>query len=96
MEYTNLVILIIIFITIIKINKKQMATNEELVTGLNDLTTQITKISAETHATLQKVADLEIALANSGNVSPEVDAAFQALKTSVQSVDDLIPDAPVI
>lgn len=99
MEYINFGILIIIFLTILIINKKQnkrqMATNEELVTGLNELSAQVAKIGTETTLTLAKVAELEAALANAGNVSPEVEAAFLALKDQVTVVDDLIPDAQV-
>lgn len=43
---------------------------------------------------LQKIKDLEDALANAGNTSQEVDDAVQALKASVQTDDDIVPDAP--
>jgi hypothetical protein len=71
-----------------------VTTQAELAADLTAVKDQITKIGAETTATLQKVADLETALGNAGNVSPEVQAAFDALKASVQAVDDLVPDAP--
>lgn len=42
---------------------------------------------------LQKIADLEAAIINAGNTSPEVDAALTALKASVQTDDDIVADA---
>lgn len=76
---------------------KIMATQAELAQSLTDLTVQVNKIGEESKATLQKVTDLETALANAATagqtVAPEVQAAFDALKASVQAVDDLVPNA---
>lgn len=74
--------------------KNIMATQQEIAQQLTALKDQITKIGTETSTTLQKVADLEAALGNQEGVTPELQAAFDALKLSVQNVDDLIPDAP--
>lgn len=41
---------------------------------------------------LNKIADLETALANAGNTTQEVDDALAALKASVQTDDDIVPD----
>lgn len=71
-----------------------MATITELVQGLNDLSAEVAKIGLETQVTLQKVTDLQLALENSQTVTPEVQAAFDALKLQIQAVDDLIADAP--
>jgi chromosome segregation ATPase len=71
-----------------------MTTQAELAAALNDLKATIDKIGAESTATLQKVADLETALANAGTVDTKVQEAFDALKASVKAVDDLVPDAP--
>ena len=74
---------------------KTMATQEQLVADLTALTAQVTKIGTETSTLLTKVADLEAALSASGAaVTPEVEAALAALKSQVQVVDDLVPDAP--
>lgn len=73
-----------------------MANQADLAAGMQSLTEQVTKIGVETAATLQKVADLEAALANADNVSPEVQAAFDALKAQVQKTDDLVPDQPTV
>lgn len=70
-----------------------MTTQTELANALDALTQTVTKIGLETAATLDKVAELEAAMATGGAVSPEVQAAFDALKAQVQSVDDLVPDA---
>ena len=71
-----------------------MATQAEHAQALKDVTAAIAKIGTESSKTLQKVTELEEALANQGNTSPEVDAAMQALKDQVTLVDDLVPDAP--
>lgn len=73
--------------------EKMMATQAELAASLAAVSAQVSKIGTESSATLQKVADLEAALAAAGNTTPEVDAALAALKAQVQVVDDLVPDA---
>ena len=74
-----------------------MATQSDLVADINAVKDQVTKIGIETSATLDKVAELEAALANAGGVggvvTPELQAAVEALKAQVTLVDDLIPDA---
>lgn len=68
----------------------------ELASGLATVSAQVTKIGTESTTTLQKVTDLEAALGNQGSeVSPEVQAAFDALKAQVQIVDDLVADTTV-
>jgi hypothetical protein len=71
-----------------------MATQNELAADLATVKAAVAKIGSETTTTLQKVADLEAALAAGGMTSPAVDAALADLKAQVQAVDDLIPDAP--
>lgn len=68
-----------------------MATQAELAQALTALGTQLDKAKAEI---VQKVADLEAAIANAGSSTPEVDAALAALKGKVQELDDLNADAP--
>ena len=76
------------------LRKQVMTTHQELTEGLTAIATQISKIGDESSATLTKVTELEEALANAGSAVPaEVSAAFEALKTQVQRVDDLVPDA---
>jgi len=61
---------------------------------IKTVTAQLVKIGAESTITLQKVADLEVALGNQDNASQELTDAVAALKTQAQVVDDLTPDAP--
>lgn len=69
--------------------QKIMLNQTELAQQITQLTEQINKSKAEITG---KLADLETALANAGNTTPEVDAALTALKTAVQGVDDIVPD----
>ena len=68
-----------------------MSTQAELAAEILIVKEQVSKIGVETSVTLQKVADLEAALANQGSVTPELQSAFDALKVQVTVVDDLIP-----
>jgi len=68
-----------------------MTTQAELAQALTALGAQLEKARGEI---TQKVSDLEAALAGAANVTPEVQAAFDALKAKVQVLDDLNPDAP--
>lgn len=81
---------------LIKIHHNQkiiMSSQAEIAQGITALSEQVKKIGEESKTTLQKVADLEAALSNQENVTPELQAAFDSLKQQVQAVDDLIPDA---
>lgn len=69
---------------------KIMAEQSELAIQLQDLTAQVVKIGAEIVA---KVEALEAAILAADDVTPEVQAAFDALKVQVQVLDDLNPDA---
>jgi uncharacterized membrane protein YccC len=71
--------------------KTIMATQAELAQQLRDVTAQNEKARGEI---LAKISELETALANAGNTTPEVDEALAALKASVQTDDDLNADAP--
>lgn len=69
-----------------------MATQAQIAAELTTLKDQLVKVGNETTTLIQKVADLEAAIAN-GPVTPELQAAFDAVKAQVQAVDDLVPDA---
>lgn len=75
---------------VMKALKRIIMNQAELAQSLNDLKTQADKAKAEI---VKKVADLETAITNAGNSTPEVDAALANLKGSVQGLDDLNPDA---
>ena len=81
-------------IIILRLQERIMATQAELAQQLTALGVQLGKIGSESSATLAKVSALEEALANAGNVTPELQAAFDAVKAQVQLVDDLVPDQP--
>jgi thymidine phosphorylase len=74
---------------IIKNQSKIMATQAELAQQLRDITSQNEKSRTEI---LQKLADLEAALAAAGGTTPEVDDALRVLKESIQADDDIVPD----
>jgi uncharacterized protein (DUF3084 family) len=74
---------------------KIMATQAELAAQLNTVATQVGKIGQESTKTLEKVQELEEALANQDNVSPELQTAFDNLKSQVQTVDDLVVDTTI-
>lgn len=68
-----------------------MATRAENAQAVADLAAQVRKAKQEI---VNKIAALELAQQNSGNTTPEEDAAMTDLKTAVQGVDDVVPDAP--
>lgn len=88
---------------------KVMATQKEIadqLTAANEALTAVgagvTKIGTETDGLLQKIKDLEDAINNQTNATPELVAAFEAVKATVESlgtlvtsVDDKVPD-PVV
>lgn len=73
---------------IFKQNQTIIMTTQEAVDKLNGVATQLAKVRTE----VQTLVD---AAANSGNVSPELQAAIDSVSAAVQGVDDLNPDATV-
>lgn len=71
--------------------RRIMGTQTEVAEQITALKAQIEKVSTEVQGKLQ---ELETAINDQGDASPEVEAALAGLKTAVQGVDDLIPDAP--
>lgn len=76
---------------VVKLLKRIAMNMQELTAEMVALKAQNDKARAEV---LQKIADLEAAVANAGNTTPEVDAAFADLKASVQTDDDIVTDTP--
>ena len=70
--------------------RKILMKTNELEGQLNTLKAQVDKSKTEV---LKRIADLEGALANTDLPDAAV-TALDALKASVQSVDDINPDAP--
>jgi hypothetical protein len=79
-----------------ELEKKIMATQAELTTQLAATTAKVTKIGTETRTLLDKITALQTAIDNmpAGTVTPELQAAADALDAQVTVVDDLVPDAP--
>lgn len=69
-----------------------MATQIELTAKINAVNTQLQKISRESSATLAKVTELQVIIDGMDEVTPELQAAVDALAAQVQAVDDLTPD----
>ena len=79
-----------------KLNRKVvkiMGTQEELRIQIEALTTQVAKIATETQTLLTRIEEL-LAIINAGTVTPELQAAVDALVAQVAIVDELVPDAP--
>lgn len=71
-----------------------METQAEVVQVLNQVSAQLTKIKGETTGLQQRITDLETAVNNQPNVTPELKAAVENIKAQVQVVDDLVTDTP--
>jgi len=79
--------------TILRKLEAILATQAELAADLASVKDSVTKIGAETSATLVKVAELEALIAAGFQTSPEIDAALAEVKAGLQAVDDLVVDA---
>lgn len=78
--------LLVIFLTQIYLIMK----NAELKEALTALKAQVQKAKEEINT---KIAAMQQAIDNADSVPAEVEAAFGELKTAVQGVDDIVPDA---
>ncbi len=81
-------------------NEQLLAQYNELKTTLADVGTGIDKIGTETDTLITKISELEAAIENGGQTSPEVDEAFagvkavaESLKAKVTAVDSKVPDS---
>lgn len=72
---------------------KIMATQAELTQQLNDQAAQAAKIGNETRSLLDKIQELLAVIAAGQNVSPELQAAADAVGAQLNIVDALVPDA---
>jgi len=92
---TIIIIQLIITNSLIHIKRKVhriMASQEELRIQIETLTTQVVKIQTETQSLLTRIEEL-LAIINAGTVTPELQAAVDALVAQVAIVDGLVPDA---
>ena len=71
--------------------------SEEAVTALNATNETLGKVSGETDALIKEIQRLNDALANAGgSVTPELEAAIQAVDTRAKAIDDLVADVPPV
>lgn len=70
-----------------------MATQAELTAQLEANAVEIQKIGTETQSLIDKVNELLAQLQNAP-VTPELQAAADAVTAQLKIVDDLVPDAP--
>jgi ABC-type transporter Mla subunit MlaD len=77
--------------TINSAKEEIMATQAQTTQAVNALKDQVVKSRDEIVA---RLAELQTAVDNAGNSTPEMDAALEGLRTAVQGVDDIVPDAP--
>lgn len=83
-----------LFWRLYKMEGRIVATQEEVVQQLNAAKAQAEKIGGETRTLLTRIEDLLAQLANAANVTPELQAAADAVTEQLAVVDDLVPDAP--
>mgnify|MGYP001564358728 CR=1 FL=1 len=72
--------------------EKIMASVAELTAQVNAATAKLAKIGTETQKLLKDIADLKLIIAQ-GTVTPELQAAVDALAAQAGVVDDLVEDA---
>lgn len=71
-----------------------MATQSEAAAALNGIATTLDKVSGETTALLVEIQTLKDAATAAGDVSPELQAAIDAVASRAAAIDALVPDAP--
>lgn len=74
--------------------KAIMTTQAEAAASLQSVSATLDKVSAETSGLLAEVQALKDAAANSDSVSPELQAAIDAVTSRASAIDALVPDAP--
>lgn len=79
--------------SIFNLKETLMATKDEVLADLTGIAETVTKIGAETSASLAKIAELE-ALIAAGGVSQDIVDKVAEIKAGLTAVDDLVTDAP--
>jgi peptidoglycan hydrolase CwlO-like protein len=88
--YVGVVTIILLLLAFFCWLRKIMATVLEQIKAA---TAAIAKVGEETKTLLTKVDELQVALNNAGNNTPEVQAALDELNAQIKVIDDLVPDA---
>jgi ABC-type transporter Mla subunit MlaD len=78
-----------------QLEKLMAQTQAEISAQLRSLTDTVNKIGVETDKSLQLIKDLQTAVDNQTNASPELIDATNALAAQLKIVDDKVPDAQV-
>lgn len=69
-----------------------MATQAQAAQQLTDLGTKLDKISGETTSLVEAVRDLTAQIATAGEVTPELQAAMDAVGSKADAIDALVDD----
>lgn len=70
-----------------------VATQAELAGQVQTINAKLQKIGTETGTLLTKIDELKAQIVTAGNVTPELQAAVDALSQQAGIVDDLVEDA---
>lgn len=70
-----------------------MASQQDIAAEMATMQAQLVKIGGETSTLITKIDELN-AIIVSQPVTPELQAAWDAVKTQANVVDNLVPDAP--
>ncbi len=70
-----------------------MGNQKDLAEEIKQTTAQLQKVGNESAKLQQKISDLEAVINNQSEVTPELRAAVDELKTQAKIVDDMVPDA---
>lgn len=70
-----------------------MVTQADAAKQLTDVKDELVKVQSETRGLLDKITELETAVQNAANVSPELQAAVDGVVEAAGTVDSMVPDA---
>lgn len=74
-----------------------MATQKQITEALNLANDRLKKVGTETAGLLEKIEDLKAQVDAAGtSVSPELQAAVDAVIMQAGVLDDLVPDQPIV
>lgn len=97
-NFALIVLLVITSGTLFALNRTNqtlrciMATQSEIATQLNAVQAVLVHVASETTTLLARIEELLALLADGGVVTPELQAAADAVATQAHVVDDLVAD----
>ena len=80
--------------TILERTQEIMSTQAEAAAALQAVATQLDKVKGETTALVAEVQALKDAATNADTVSPDLQAAIDAVASRTASIDGLVTDLP--